>query len=113
MRILIFVAAISVASASWAQTISVSHCKFPEPPPLVDGASATAEDMAATSSAVRAFVQEMQASLACLDDVEADLGETITAEQKSSLTALYNSGVDQMNAIAESYNAQVRAFKER
>jgi len=113
MKILISVAAMLVASASWAQSIAVSHCRFPEPPSLVDGASATEEDMAAGAAAVRAFVQDMQASLVCIDEVEAGLGEDITAEEKSSLTVLYNNGVDQMSAIAESYNAQVRAFNGR
>ena len=103
----------SVVSLGHAVELEVGHCKFPTPPSLADGASATEEEMATTGSAVREFVSAMQASLDCLDKVQIDLGKDITAEQEAALTALYNNGVDQMQALAGAYNEQIRAYKER
>ena len=113
MRKLIFFAALLGTTACWAQSVDVGHCNFPEVPDMVDGTAASEEKMASAAAAVREFVTAMQSSLQCIDTVEAGLGAGITAEQKAALNVLYNNGVDQMNAIAEAYNTQVRAFKAR
>ena len=99
MRKLICFAALLGAPACWAQSVDVGHCKFPEVPEMVDGTVASAEMPFARTQ--------------CIDTVETGLGAGITAEQKAALNVLYNNGVDQMNAIAEAYNTQVRAFKAR
>ena len=105
--------ALVMAPSVWAEVPGVEKCKFPDTPTMVDGATSSQEQMVAMGSAVRSFVGDMQASLECIDAVEAKLGEDITPEQKASLNYLYNNGVDQMQAIAETYNEQARVFKAR
>ena len=90
-----------------------SDCDFPQSPSMPDGTSASQEEMASASTAVRDYVSNAQAALECLETAEANLGAEITPEQKSALTAQYNQGVDELNAVAADYNAQVKAFKSR
>ena len=106
-------AALVITPSVKAEVPGVERCKFPDTPTMVDGATSSQEQMVTMGTAVRSFVGDMQASLECIDEVEAELGEDITPEQKASLNYLYNNGVDQMQAIAESYNEQARAFKAR
>lgn len=113
IRQLMFCAVLVVAPSAWAEAPDVSECEFPDSPEMVDGASISQEQMVAMGTAVRGYVDAMQSALGCIDAVEAKLGEAITPEQKGSLNALYNDGVEQMQALAEAYNEQARAFKAR
>ncbi|MDZ7668233.1 MAG: hypothetical protein U5Q16_02020 [Gammaproteobacteria bacterium] len=105
--------ALLLAGAAQAAEMDISHCKFPEPPVVPEGAEATETEMGEAGVAVREFVSGIQSSLECLTAVETSLGEEITEEQQAELVAVYNNGVDQMQSVAENYNAQVRAFKDR
>lgn len=118
MRALILGAAVLMTvsmsgGVAQAAEMDISPCAFPEAPTVPDGAKASEEEMGQAGSAVRAYVAGVQASLQCLTDVEKSLGEEITTEQQDQLVATYNAGVDQMNAVAGSYNTAVRVYKER
>ena len=91
--------------------LDVSHCRFPEPPSIPDGATASESEMGQAGADVRDFVADIQSSLECLTDTEQSMGEEISEEQQAQLVAIYNNGVDQMNAVAAKYNEQVRAYK--
>ena len=93
--------------------INVDECAFPEPPVIPSGATAPESDLAAASAAVRDYQNAIQSSLDCIEGLIAELGEDITPEQDSGLTAIYNNGVEQLTMIAESFNQQVRAFRAR
>jgi triphosphoribosyl-dephospho-CoA synthetase len=69
--------------------------------------------MGQAGAAVREFVAGIQSSLECLTAAEESMGEDITEEQQVMLVAIYNKGVDEMNAVAANYNEQVRAFKSQ
>lgn len=101
------------AAAAAAAELEVGHCRFPDPPAVPEGAQATESEMGQAGVAVREFVSAVQSSLQCLSETERAMGEDITDEQQAQFIAIYNNGVDQMNSVAENYNAQVRAFKER
>ncbi len=103
----------TAASISVATEVDLSACEFAEQPVIVDGTKASKEEMTESASQVRNYIGAMQDSLACLEQVEKDLGEKITAEQKVEVTDAYNTGVDKLNAVANNYNEQVRAFKNR
>lgn len=111
----LMVAAIAALAAGLVQAaeLEVSQCRFPDAPQIPAGVSATEADMAQAGSDVREFVSAIQSSLECLSTAEESMGEEITEDQQAQLVAIYNNGVDQMNAVAENYNEQVRAFKER
>ena len=103
----------AVIGAAHAAELDLSGCEYPEPPQVPDGASASAEEMGVAGAAVRDFVGAVESSLECLVAEEQSLGEEITDEQKATIAAIYNNGVDQMEAVAESYNEQVRLYKTR
>lgn len=101
------------AVTAQAEAADLSQCAFPEVPTVPDGASATEDEMGAAAAAVRAYVNETQAGLSCLGDLEASLGADITEEQRTGIVASYNAHVDELNATAGKYNEAVRAFKAR
>lgn len=91
----------------------LDKCKFAEAPALANGSDATEDEMKAAGTGVRSYVNDMQDSLACIDKVQTKLGDDASPEQKAMLTAMYNNGVDQLNAVAGQYNDQVKAFKAK
>jgi len=100
-------------SADVGVGVDVDACAFPEPPEVPSGESALESVLANAGAAVRDYQVAMQDSLACIENVIDSLGDDITPEQDSGLTALYNNGVEQLTMIAESFNQQVRAFRAR
>ena len=93
--------------------LDVDECAFPEPPVIPDGATAPESALARAGAEVRGYKEAVEASLACIDEVQTALGEEATREQTSALNVLYNNGVEQLTMIAESFNQQVRVFKAR
>lgn len=108
---MVVLAALALAGVVQAAELEISHCKFPAPPTVPEGSAATEAEMGEAGAAVREFVAGVQSSLACLTEAEKSMGAEITEEQQAQLVTIYNNGVDQMNAVAQNYNEQVRAFK--
>lgn len=96
-----------------AAELEISHCRFPEAPVVPEGADASESEMGQAGAQVREYVAAIQSSLECLTAAETAMGDEITEEQQAQLVTVYNMGVDQMNAVAQRYNEQVREFKER
>ena len=97
----------SASSASAEALQIIRDCSFDAPPKILDGVSASRVEMEAMASAVRAYVDGMQASLACLDAALEEVGPA----DRQIITYLYNNGVDQLNFVAGEYNEQVRINK--
>lgn len=112
-RIALFAASLLLAMTAQAAELDLAACAFTAEPEIADGTTATQEQMTASASAVRSYMGAMQDSLACLEEAETNLGADIAPEQKQTITSTYNAGVDKLKGIAEHYNAQVRAFKNR
>lgn len=110
-KVMVLAMGLLTAGMLQAAELDIAHCKFPEPPTVPDGDAASEAEMGEAGAAVREFVSAVQTSLECLRAAEASLGDEITDEQQAQIVAVYNNGVDQMNAVAESYNEQVRLFK--
>jgi len=103
----------------------VSHgalaCDYPERvKDFPDGNTATQEEMLAAQKLVKAYVTSMEAYLDCIKGDEAQaliaLGDTDEeAKRQRALTfdKKHNAAVEEMNLVAEEFNVQVRAFKER
>lgn len=103
----------AAADESVELDVDIEQCAFPEPPVIPDGRIAPESELAAAGAAMKSYQAEVQSSLECIDEIIASLGEDMTSEQESALTALYNNGVEQLTMIAESFNEQVRAFRTR
>ena len=93
--------------------LNIEDCAYPDPPVIPDGATVTEDELRRAAGSVRDYQTAMEASLTCLDEAQADLGEDITEEQLSALNTLYNNGIEQLTTIADSFNQQLRIFKAR
>lgn len=119
MRLLLVVWLSLVTSIATAETATptappeLNECTFPEQPAVPNGLDATKDQMAAAGKDIKGYVASMQASLACIDNVQENLDGETGGEQRTLLTKQYNNGVDQLNEVASNYNEQVRAFKAK
>jgi hypothetical protein len=86
-------------------------CPRPEAPALPDGATAEEATMASAGRDVRAFVDAANGFLTCLQEHEAGYGDELEAGMEAVIVAVYNDTVEQMEALADAYNDEVRAWK--
>jgi opacity protein-like surface antigen len=114
-------AAAAVAAALLAPA-AYADCTYPQAPTnLPDGNTATLKEMLAAMQQVSAYNKEMTAYLSCIklerDSRVAAAGATLTKQQKQELEAIEiqknNAAVDQLHAVADQFNAQVKIFKAR
>ena len=110
------IAAAALAPAAYAD------CSYPQAPnPIPDGNTATLAQMMSAQKAVQAYNQEMTAYLSCIqlerDSRVANVGDKLTKQQKQALEAIevqkHNAAVDQLHAVADQFNAQVKIFKAK
>lgn len=94
-----------------AQELDLSKCAFPAAPAIPDGSTATEEQMADAGGAVRAFIGETEAGLACLESARTAHGGELTEEQQKAFNGTWDTAVDAMNAVANGYNQEVREYK--
>ena len=114
-------AAVALAAAVLAPA-AYADCTYPQAPSqLPDGNTATLAQMLAAQKVVSSYNQEMTAYLSCIqlerDSRVANAGDKLTKQQKQELEAIeiqkHNAAVDQLHAVADQFNAQVRIFKAR
>lgn len=112
---LLLAAAAFAMPAAAADAPDYSACTFPATQPTVpDGGMATEQQMMEAGAAVKAYVDQAQKGLACMEAEKAKLGDTpMTADQLTDYTARYDKGYDALSATAEAYNTSVRAFKAK
>jgi opacity protein-like surface antigen len=115
-------AAVALAAALLAPA-AYADCTYPQAPSqLPDGNTATLAQMLAAQKAVSSYNQEMTAYLSCIElerdsRVATQAGAQLTPQQKQQIQAIeiqkHNAAVDQLHAVADQFNAQVRIFKAR
>src|SRR5688572_3503382 len=113
-RVMLALIALAVAGAAQAT------CIYPRAPDrLPDGSTATFEEMAAAQKAVQQFNEDINAYNSCLDLEMATL-EKSGAFDENRLTELRaiqakknNAAVDEVQAVADRFNEQLRIFKTR
>jgi hypothetical protein len=119
MKLLPVVVAIAAAAL-----IPVAHadCSYPQAPSnLPDGNTATLDQMLAGQKAVQGYNEQMMAYLSCIKleraNAEAQAGAKLSKQQKQELEVIeiqkHNAAVDQLHAVADQFNAQVRIYKSR
>lgn len=97
-----------------------ADCSLSDAPEVPDGASATLEEMVAGQQAVKTFQADAQAYRACMDGemaaikaaAEADEVDEEAAARFKAATEAYNASVAAEEALAEDFNAEIRAYKE-
>ena len=119
MKLLLTAAVIAAAALAPA---AYADCSYPQAPsPIPDGNTATLAQMISTQKAVQAYNQQMNAYLSCIqlerDSRVASVGDKLTKQQKQELMAIevqkHNAAVDQLHAVADQFNAQVKIFKAK
>lgn len=114
-------AALAIAAAALAPA-AYADCTYPQAPNhLPDGNSATLKEMLAGMQQVSTYNKAMEAYLSCIklerDSRVAAAGATLTKKQKQELEAIEiqknNAAVDQLHAVANQFNAQVKIFKAK
>jgi hypothetical protein len=99
-----------------------AECPYPQAPTKIpDGATATLEDMVAGQKAIAAYQKAINDYTACidkeLDDAIAKGGDKLKPQQKTDMQRVeaqkHNAAVDQLQAIADRFNEQVKVYKAR
>src|SRR3974377_656614 len=97
-----------------------AECPYPQAPAKIpDGATATLEDMVAGQKAVNAYQKAINDYTACIEkELGAPLakgGDKLKPEQKTDMQRVeaqkHNAAVDQLQAIADRFNEQVKVYK--
>jgi len=99
---------------------TVFACDYPHRADVPDGTTATKDEMIAGQRGIKTYMSDMEAYLSCIEAAEQD---TVAGNDESDEAAKqqriemynkkYNAAVDEMNLVAEEFNVQVRAYKER
>ena len=114
-------AAIAIAAVALSP-LAQADCTYPRAPAqLPDGNTATLDQMLAGQKAVNGYNEQMMAYLSCIklerDNAEGQAGANLSKKQKQELDAIeiqkHNAAVDQLHAVADQFNAQVKIFKAR
>jgi hypothetical protein len=89
-------------------------CLLPGPPPVPpDGATATAADMALGHDTIQSFVNELENYQTCRNNQLDHADARVSEQQKQTWLDQGNAAVDEANAIANAFAAQLKIFKAR
>lgn len=96
-----------------------AECVYPEQDvDMPDGSSATKEQMIETQQAVKGYMADMEAYLACLKEELTAVAAAAGEEDKEAIkrreamfTKRHDAAVDQMHLVGARFNEQVRAYK--
>jgi len=103
-----------------ASAAAQASCIYPRAPDRApDGKSATYEEMVAAQKAVQQFNEDINAYNACLDmemstlEKSGNYDENRLAELRAMQAKKNNAAVDEVQAVADQFNEQLRIFKTR
>ncbi len=113
MKLAVSVALLSMASGALA-------CDYPKRATVPDGVTASKDDMIAAQRGVKDYMAAMETYLSCIEAEEAaavlqlgDVDESAKRMRADMFNKKYNAAVEEMNLVAEEFNLQVRAYKQR
>jgi hypothetical protein len=110
----ILIGAAALAGPAVAADLDLSKCTFPQAPAVPDGSTASEQDMASASSAVRSYISESEKGLACLEAAKQGLGEEpMTEEQQAQFNGTWDGAVAAMEEVANAFNQEVREYKAK
>ena len=80
---------------------------------MPDGHTADADTMRQGHDNIQAFVLQLEAYQACRNNQVDHAASTVTVTQKQTWIGEGNDAVDQANALAQTFAAQLHVFKAR
>lgn len=103
---------ISLADSDSASGEVVEKCGTAATQPTIpNGRQATEAEMIDAQKAMKAFLAEGNEYIECLNKLEKSWGDEATDEQRAVIVLFNNKIVDDQQAVADLFNAAVRAFK--
>ncbi|MEN7343309.1 MAG: hypothetical protein AAAFM81_10220 [Pseudomonadota bacterium] len=110
---LVFIAAMASLSS-----VAYGACDYPSRITIPNGTDASKEEMLEGSKAIKAYMNDMNAYLDCLESENQNAGEEgeaaeITEQRNALFTKRYNAAVEEMESQANEFNVQVRAYKAK
>ena len=110
--------ALSVAMIFLAQVALA--CDYPQRANVPNGLTATKDEMIAGQKGVKAYMADMETYLSCIEAEEAqavlalgEMDEETKRQRADMFNKKYNAAVEEMNLVAEEFNIQVRAYKDK
>ena len=101
-------------------TSAALACDYPHRANVPDGTTSTKEQMIEGQRGIKAYMSAMEEYLSCIETAEQetvagadDIDEAAKQQRIEMYNKKYNAAVDEMNLVAEEFNVQVRAYKER
>jgi hypothetical protein len=114
-------AVVAIAAAAF-MPVAHADCTYPPAPSQIpDGNTATLDQMLTAQKAVQGYNEQMMAYLSCIklerENAVAQGGAKLTKQQKAEIEDIeiekHNAAVDQLHAVADQFNTQVKIFKAR
>ena len=106
--------------ATLGATTAAAACIYPRPPEkMPDGATASYEEMVEAQKAIRQFDADITAYNTCLElELESllanpDIDEGRKQELRVMQAKKNNAAVDDVQAVVDRFNEQLRVFRER
>ena len=91
-----------------------ADCLLPGPPPVApDGGAATADDMKLAHDVIQSFVVRLEDYQACRESQIAKAGSTVTDQQKQTWREQGNAAVDEAQALAAAFAAQLKIYHKK
>lgn len=95
-------------------------CDYPHRADVPDGTTASKEEMIAGQRGIKTYMAAMEEYLSCIEAAEQEtvagpdeLDDDAKQQRIDMLNKKYNAAVEEMNIVAEEFNVQVRAYKDR
>jgi hypothetical protein len=108
----VFKTLLFLALATLFTPLAQAECTYPNKVTLPDGSTSNTEEMVAGQSAVKQYMSDMEDYMECVDKESSAIGEDLTDEQIRVRDMRHDAAVDQMEQVANEFNAQVRAYKQ-
>lgn len=106
----LFVSCCLAAIAAAASGIATA-CENPPIITVPDGATATMDQLLQAQAEVKGYIAAMETYLACLTEELSSAGENAPAEFKSMMATRHDTAVSEMEAVAQAFNDQVKAYR--
>lgn len=120
-----------IAASGFYGAVALGDCAYPKAPESIpNGETATKEEMVAAKQAVGKYNDDMTAYLSCIklesdediaamekDADQSEAGKKALAAKKQEYelkhTQKHNAAVDEVTAVVERFNEQVRLYKKK
>jgi hypothetical protein len=120
MTKVIVAAALLLASVGFAQAQTGSSCVYPQPPRSIpDGNTATYDEMVEAHKTIRQYDADVRTYAVCLELELKSLVESqgVDDARRQELEAMYasrnNAAIDQVQAVVDAFNQQLRIYRAR